>query len=219
MAVYNVASSDKKKEQRLAKGNIILAPSSLEFEVPKRKIKEEKPKKRMGKKEVLIVPIIMGSATLVALILTQLLPPPNPGDVCLKSHDIETFQLFPMIEVIVDGQHMMLPDNVGKQPKDGEECLRPIHTDEVGNVVHIEYIRPVRFTMADFMRIYSNESNTITVVNNSTGVNVEQVLNLDDYDIEYSYFSERNEFTVMPSAAEVPPFRDNMLLRVELTSR
>lgn len=187
--------------------------------MPKRKIKEEKPKKRLGKKEVLIVPIIMGAATLVALLVSQLAPPPDPLSICLKNHNIETFQLYPNIELIVDGQQVMLPDSVGKQPKDGQECLRPIHTDEVGGTVHIEYIRPIRFTMADFMKVYAAENNAITVVNNSTGVNVEQVLNLDDYDIRYSYFSENNEFTPVPSAADVPPFRDNMVVRAEFTRK
>jgi hypothetical protein len=207
LVVYNVAS---------AKGNVILTPNYLEKRgVPKRKIKEEKPKKRLGKKEVLIVPIIMGAATLVALVLTQIVPPPNPTEVCLKSHDIETFQLYPRVELIVDGQQKLLPDSVGKEPKDGQDCLRPIHTDEVGDIVHIEYIRPVRFNMADFMNIYSAGSGIITVIDNSTGTNIEQVLNIDDYDIHYSYYSENNEFTSVASASDVPPFRENMLIRVE----
>lgn len=187
--------------------------------MPKRKIKEEKPKKRLGKKEVLIVPIIKGAATLVALLVSQLAPPPDPLSICLKNHNIETFQLYPAIEVIVDGQPMMLPDDVGKQPKGGQECLRPIHTDEVGSTVHIEYIRPIRFTMADFMKVYAAESNSITVIDNSTGINVEQVLNLDDYNLQYSYYSENDEFTLVPAASDVPPFRDNMVARVEFTHK
>ncbi|MEW5840423.1 hypothetical protein [Nitrososphaera sp.] len=187
--------------------------------MPKRKIKEEKPKKRLGKKEVLIIPIIMGGATLVALLVSQLAPPPDPTGVCLKNHNVEIFQLHPRIEVLVDGQAVMLPDGVGKEPKDGRDCLRPIHTDEVGNVVHIEYIRPIRFTMADFMKIYAHGGNTITVVNNSTGANVEQTLNLADYDAQYSYFSEENKFTKVAEAKDVPPFRENMVARVELTSK
>ncbi|HEV3432484.1 MAG TPA: hypothetical protein VG098_00665, partial [Nitrososphaera sp.] len=96
--------------------------------MPKRKIKEEKPKKKLGKKELLIAPIAMGAATLVALvIIPTFAPPPNATEVCLKEgqHNIESFQLYHRIEVIVDGKQMMLPDNVGKQPKDGEECMRP----------------------------------------------------------------------------------------------
>ena len=186
--------------------------------MPKRRIKEENPKRKVGKKELLIAPVAMGAATLVALvIIPSFAPPPNPAQVCLKEsqHNIESFQLHPIIEVIVDGKQMMLPDNVGKQPKDGQECLRPIHTDEVGNVVHIEYIRPIRFTLSDFM------SNAINVVDNSTGRDIAQTLNLTNYNIEYSYFSEAGEFTKVARPSDMPPFpQDNKIVaRVNLTSK
>ncbi len=191
--------------------------------MPKRRIKEEKPKRKVGKKELLIAPVAMGAATLVALvIIPTFAPPPNPAQVCLKEgqHNIESFQLYPRIEVIVDGKQMMLPDNVGRQPKDGQECLRPIHTDEVGNVVHIEYVRPIRFTLGDFMSIY-NMSNAINVVDNSTGTGIVQTLNLPNYNIEYSYFSEAGEFTEVARPSDMPPFpQDNKIVaRVNLTSK
>jgi hypothetical protein len=191
--------------------------------LPKRKIKEEKPKKKLGKKELLIAPIAMGAATLVALvIIPTFAPPPNPTEVCLKEgqHNIETFQLHPRIEVIVDDKQLMLPDNVGKQPKDGEQCMRPIHTDQVGNVVHIEYIRPIKFTLADFMRIY-NMSNAINVVDNSTGAQVINTLNLTNYNVGYSYFSETGEFTKVAKPSDTPAFPQNneMVARIELTSK
>lgn len=191
--------------------------------MPKRKIKEEKPKKKLGKKELLIAPIAMGAATLVALvIIPTFAPPPDPTEVCLKEgqHNIETFQLHPRIEVIVDDKQLMLPENVGKQPKDGEQCLRPIHTDQVGNVVHIEYIRPIKFTLADFMRIY-NMSNAINVVDNSTGAQVINTLNLTNYNVGYSYFSETGEFTKVAKPSDTPAFPQNneMVARIELTSK
>jgi hypothetical protein len=189
--------------------------------LPKRRIKEEKPKRRLGKKELLIAPIAMGAATLVALvIIPAFAPPPNPANVCLKAHEVETFQLHPRIEVVVDGKQMLLPDGVGKELKNDKDCLRPIHTDEVGNIVHIEYIRPIRFTMADFVTIYNN-TNTIKVVDNSTGASVNQTLNLADYDIQYSYFSEAGEFTKVAKPSDVPPFPANneMVARMELTSK
>ena len=191
--------------------------------MPKRKIKEEKPKKKLGKKELLIAPIAMGAATLVALvIIPTFAPPPDPTEVCLKEgqHNIETVQLHPRIEVIVDDKQLMLPENVGKQPKDGEQCLRPIHTDQVGNVVHIEYIRPIKFTLADFMRIY-NMSNAINVVDNSTGAQVINTLNLTNYNVGYSYFSETGEFTKVANPSDTPAFPQNneMVARIELTSK
>jgi hypothetical protein len=191
--------------------------------LPKRRIKEEKPKKRLGKKELLLAPIAMGAATLVALvIIPTFAPPPDPTEVCLKEgqHNIESFQLYPRVEVIVDGRQVMLPDNVGKQPKEGDACMRPIHTDQVGNVVHIEYIRPIKFTLADFMRIY-NMSNAINVVENSTGTEVTSTLNLTNYNIGYSYFSEAGEFTNVATPSDMPAFpQDNkMVARIELTSK
>ncbi|HEX2169071.1 MAG TPA: hypothetical protein VHF65_02110 [Nitrososphaera sp.] len=191
--------------------------------MPKRRIKEEKPKKRLGKKELLLAPIAMGAATLVALvIIPTFAPPPDPTEVCLKEgqHNIESFQLYPRVEVIVDGRQVMLPDNVGKQPKEGDACMRPIHTDQVGNVVHIEYIRPIKFTLADFMRIY-NMSNAINVVENSTGTEVTSTLNLTNYNIGYSYFSEAGEFTNVATPSDMPAFpQDNkMVARIELTSK
>jgi hypothetical protein len=189
--------------------------------LPKRRIKEEKPKRKLGKKELLIAPVAMGAMTLISLvIIPNFAPPPAPTEVCLKAQNVESFQLHPRIEVIVDGKQKMLPDNVGRQPKDGQECIRPIRTDQVGNVVHIEYIRPVRFTLADFMKIY-NMSNTINVVDNSTGTNIPQRLNLTNYNIEYSYFSEAGQFTEVTKPSDMPPFpQDNKIVaRIALTSK
>jgi hypothetical protein len=188
--------------------------------LPKRKIKEEKPKKRLGKKEMLIVPVAMGGATLVALVIIPIFaPPPDPTQVCLREHNVESFQLHPRIEVIVDGKQMLLPADVGKQPKAGstDNCLRPIHTDEAGDVVHIEYIRPITFRLSDFMKIY-NVTNTIRIEDNSTGT--EQTLNLTNYNIEYSYFSE-GEFVKVAKPSDTPPFPSNneMVARIEFTSK
>lgn len=189
--------------------------------MPKRRIKEEKPKKKLGKKELLIAPIAMGAMTLISLVvIPNFAPPPAPTQVCLKAHNVESFQLYPRIEVIVDGKQMMLPDNVGRQTQNGQECIRPIHTDEVGNVVHIEYIRPIRFTLGDFMTIY-NMSNAINVVDNSTGRDIVHTLNLTNYNVEYSYFSEAGEFTKVVRPSDTPPFPqgNKMVARIDLTSK
>ena len=191
--------------------------------MPKRRIKEEKPKRKVGKKELLIPVIAMGATTLIAVvIIPSFAPPPPPTQVCLREgqHNIESFQLYPRIEVVVDDKQLQLPDDVGRQPREGQECLRPIHTDEVGNVVHIEYIRPIRLTLGDFMSIY-NMSNTINVVDNSTGTDIVQTLNLNNYNIEYSYFSEAGEFTTVPMASDTPAFpQDNsMVALIKLTSK
>ena len=180
--------------------------------MPKRKVKEEKPRKRLGKKEILIPPAAMGVSLLVTLVIIPLVaPPPTPLEVCLKGHNVDQFSIHPIVEVSVDGEPKLLPAGIGNDTVDGKECLRTIHTDTQGNTVHIEYVRPIRLTLGDFMKFYSLDNSTITIMDNSTGSFSEQRLNLSDYDISYWYYSENNEFTNVKNASDVPLFRDDMI--------
>jgi hypothetical protein len=184
--------------------------------MPKRRMKEEKPKKRVSKKQILIPPIAIGAATLAGLLIMQLIPPPPVLDICLKAHNVDTFNVYPTVEVVVDGHPKLLPDDVGKQPKDGKECLKVIHTDEIGNKLHIEYVRPVRLTMGDFLKVYSTDNKTISVFDNTTGVPTKQLINLGEYNPRYSYYSEKEEFTSVSSVSAMPPFTDDTVVRYEL---
>jgi hypothetical protein len=112
-----------------------------------------------------------------------------------------------------------LPSGVGNESIDGNVCLRPIHTDAQDNTIHIEYVRPIRLTLGDFMKIYSPDNMTISVMDNVSGSFLEQNLRLSDYDILYSYYSEDGKFTAVKDADDIPPFRDNMITRIELTSK
>jgi len=73
--------------------------------------------------------------------------------------------------------------------------------------------------MADFMKIYSYDNKTITVMDNSTGIPQKEAILLDKYNIHYSYFSDKGEFTRVEKAASMPPFTDNLVARVELISK
>jgi hypothetical protein len=188
--------------------------------MPKRKVKEEKSRKRLGKKELLIPPAAMGISLLVTLvIIPQIAPPPLPLEVCLKGHNVDTFSILPIVLLLVDGNPKKLPSGIGNETVDGKECLRPIHIDAQGNTVHIEYVRPIRLTLGDFMKIYSPDNVTISVMDNASGSYLMQNLRLSDYDILYSYYSEDNKFTRVNDPSDVPPFRDNMITRIELTSK
>jgi hypothetical protein len=87
------------------------------------------------------------------------------------------------VQIFEDGKQKFLPEGVGKEIKDGKECIHLIHTDEVGDRIHIEYIRPIRLTIDDFMQLYSVDHKTITVINNETGSLNKEILTLNDYDI------------------------------------
>ena len=184
--------------------------------MPKRRIKEDKPKKRIGKKQILIPPIIIGIATFSGLLIIHFFPAPSPIQVCLKSqHD--TFNVHSIINLEIDGQKKLLPDNVGKI-KDGKDCLRVIHTDSIGNEVHVQFVRPVRLTFDDFMKIYTSVNNTIPVVDNTTGRYVYQNVSLADYNINYSYFSE-NQFVKISNLTNSPPLSDTFLGKISLVSK
>lgn len=179
-------------------------------------MKEEKPKKRLSKKQILIPPIAIGAATLAGMLIMQLIPPPPVLGVCLKAHNVDTFNVHPTVEVVVDGQPKLLPGDIGREPKEGKECLKVIHTDEIGNKVHIQFVRPVRLTMGDFLEVYSTDNKTITVFDNVTGVPTEQLITLGEYNPRYSYYSEQKEFTQISNASAMPPFTDDMVVRYEL---
>lgn len=186
--------------------------------MPKRKVKEEKPPKKLGKKEVLIPPIAMGISLLVSLvIIPHFAPPPIPTKICLKSPN-DSFNVYPRVQVLVDGKQNLLPKGVGNSTINGKECLRVIHTDRTGSIIHIQYIRPIRLTMADFMKIYSPNNKTISVVDNSSGIPHIKTLNLEDYNVHYSYYSEKGVFTKVNKLSDFPPFVNNMVARLELTS-
>ena len=139
----------------------------------------------LSKKQILIPPIAIGAATLAGLLIMQLIPPPPVLGVCLKAHNVDTFNVHPTVEVVVNGQPKLLPDDIGKEPKGGEECLKVIHTDEIGNKVHIQFVRPVRLTMGDFLKVYSTDNKTITVFDNVSGVPTEQLITLGEYNPRY----------------------------------
>ena len=111
----------------------------------------------------------------------QFIPPLPALSICLKAHNVETYNEHPTVEMLVNRQSKLLPHDVGKQPEDGNECLRVIHTDTIGNKLHIEYIRPIRLTMGDFMKIYLAGNSSISVVDNSTGIPYEQPVDLEKY--------------------------------------
>jgi hypothetical protein len=58
---------------------------------------------------------------------------------------------------------------------------------------------------------------TISIINDASGSYLIQDLRLSDYDILYSYYSEDNKFTRVNDPSDVPPFRDNMITRIQLT--
>ncbi len=187
--------------------------------MPKRKIKEGTPRKnffqRLGKRDLLLPPIIIGVAVIFGLVFTQIVPPPEILSVCLKAHTLDSYNVYPRVQLFVDNKQYLLPDNVGKQIIDGKECLKPIHTDSIGDTLHVQYIRPVHLSLPDLMKIYSYDNKTVNLVDNSTGKYVNNTLELADYDIQYSYYSDQGEFTTILNSSQFPPFSNAFFGRID----
>jgi hypothetical protein len=73
--------------------------------------------------------------------------------------------------------------------------------------------------MDNFLKIYTFDNKTIQVVDNSTGAFINEIVDLDRYDIQYSYFSENNEFTKVTNSTLMPPFTKHMVVKMELRSK
>lgn len=169
----------------------------------------------MGKKDLLLPPIIIGVAVLFGLVFTQIVPPPEILSVCLKAHLLDNYNVYPRVQLFVDNKQYLFPDNVGRQLVEGEECLKPIHTDSIGDTLHVQYIRPVHLSLPDLMKIYSYDNETVDLVDNSTGEYVDSTLELADYDIQYSYYSDQGEFTKVENSGEFPPFSNAFFGRID----
>jgi hypothetical protein len=74
-------------------------------------------------------------------------------------------------------------------------------------------------TMDNFLKIYTSDNNTIHVVDNSTGTFINEIVDLDRYNIQYSYYSENNEFTTVSNSTLMPPFTKYMVVKMELRSK
>jgi hypothetical protein len=126
--------------------------------------------------------------------------------------------LHPRIQIQVDGKNKLLPAGVGVQDKKGKDCLHVIHTDEIGDTLHIQFVRPIRLTMDDFMKIYSPDNATITVADNSSGKVSYENLTLRNYYIDYSYFSTTG-YNPIANLTQSHAFTDTFLGKINLRSK
>src|SRR5829696_6481835 len=67
--------------------------------MPKRKTKEEKPRKKVSRKQILIPPIAIGAATLAGLLIMQLIPPPPVLGICLKLTTLTLLTFIPQLKL------------------------------------------------------------------------------------------------------------------------
>ena len=187
--------------------------------MPKRKVKEATPRKKMSLKNIIILPAVILVAVLAGLIITHFFPPPNVLSVCLKTKDADPYNVYPRVLLYIDNKQYLFPDTLGKTIEKGKECLHVIRADDVGDQLHVQYIRPIQLSMPDLMKIYSNNSTLINVVDNSTGKLLNKTINLSNYNIVYSYYSAQGNFTKINSTGPMPPFSNAFFGRIDLVPK
>jgi hypothetical protein len=187
--------------------------------VPKRKIKEAIPRKRMGIKNLFLLPAVIGGAILIGFVITHFFPPPNVLSVCLKAHNLDTYNVYPKVMLFVDNKQYLFPDTLGKGIEKGKDCLKVIHADFVGDLLHVQYIRPIKLSMPELIQIHSAGTDKIDVIDNSTGEYLKKTLDLSKFNLSYSYYSVAGNFTKINKVAESPPFSNSFLGRIDLVSK
>lgn len=187
--------------------------------MPKRKVKEATPRKKMSIKNLITLPAVIASAVLVGFIITHFFPPPNVLSVCLKTRDADPYNVYPRVLLYIDNKQYLFPDTLGTTIEKGKECLHVIRADYVGNLLHVQYIRPIQLSLPDLMKIYAHNGKTIDVVDNSTGKLLNKTVDLSKYKINYSYYSVKGNFTKINGTENIPSFSNTFLGRIDLFSK
>ena len=163
--------------------------------VKPRKPPQEKKKKKLTKAQ-LIIPVALGGAgTAFAIIINMVLVGPPPLEQCIPGEHV-SFDQRAYITVTLDGQPFTVPANIGITSK----CITPLHTHEDDGVIHMQFFKPTRFTLGNFIKLWG--------------------LDLSQYDVKIFIKNNTDDNFI-----EVEPAVDTILLtkdiriRMELTSR
>lgn len=109
-----------------------------------------------------IVSTLVLVATALAMVAPQYLASPRTATTAavdrdelltryLSSHDKLVLHIHPTIKILVDGNEIQVPANIGIAP-DGR--MRYIHTHDATGVIHIESPVYAEFTLGDFMKVW-----------------------------------------------------------------
>ncbi|MCS7141167.1 MAG: hypothetical protein NZ888_03150 [Candidatus Nitrosocaldus sp.] len=151
-------------------------------------------KKRLTKWQLIMPVILLGVGTGVALIISQFISGKPPLQQCITSEDL-SFKLHATLSVTIDGVPVEVPANIGRD----EDCIRPLHTKEDGNV-YVIYSRPIRFTLLDLLSLWG--------------------LSTDGYDTSIWVKGKgQQEFLNVGSDPGKVAIEDGLSIRLELRSR
>lgn len=154
----------------------------------------EQKKKKLTKWQ-LIIPVILGGAGVgIALVVNLAVAGPPPLEQCIPSENM-AFHHHSKINATLNGEPYIVPANIGLTPS----CVKPLHTHDTDGVIHIEFVKPARFTLGNFIKLWD--------------------IDLNQYD--FKIFAKGADD---PAFREVTDYNllvleDNTEIKIELTSR
>ena len=173
----------------------------------------------MSVKNLILLPAVIVASVLAGFVITHFFPPPNVLSVCLKTRDADPYNVYTRVLLYVDNKQYLFPNTLGTNIEKGKECLHVIRADFPGDLLHVQYIRPIQLSLPDLMKIYAQNGNVVQVVDNSTGKLLNKKIDLSKYNIKYSYYSVKGNFTKINGTENIPPFSNTFLGRIDLTSK
>lgn len=173
----------------------------------------------MSIKNLILLPAVIVASVLAGFVITHFFPPPNVLSVCLKTRDADPYNVYPRVLLYVDNKQYLFPNTLGTSIEKGKECLHVIRADFPGDLLHVQYIRPIQLSLPDLMKIYAQNGNVVEAVDNSTGKLLNKTIDLSKYNIKYSYYSVKGNFTKINGTENIPPFSNTFLGRIDLISK
>ncbi|MGH9922069.1 MAG: hypothetical protein ACRD38_04905 [Nitrososphaerales archaeon] len=163
--------------------------------VKPRKPPQAKKRKKLTKAQ-LIIPVALGGAgTAFAIIINMVLVGPPPLEQCIPGEDVP-FDQRAFLNVTLDGQHFTVPANIGIT----SECITPLHTHEDDGEIHMQFFKPTRFTLGNFIKLWG--------------------LDLSKYDVKIFVKNVTDDdFSEVDPDVNTIFFGKDMKIRMELTSR
>lgn len=95
---------------------------------------------------------LLGALTLAGLVVFFIKAgTPAPFDVTQACLTSETYHVHAHLTIVINGEKQVVPKGVGII---SPTCIRPLHTHDTDNIIHIEFERPRNFTLGEFFRVW-----------------------------------------------------------------
>ena len=115
-----------------------------------KKPRKPAPEKKKLTKWQIILPIALGGAgTGIAIVANMVLVGPPPMEQCIPGENVP-FHQQAYINVTLDGEPFTVPANIGITSK----CVRPLHTHDDSGLIHMQFFKPTRFTLGNFVKLW-----------------------------------------------------------------